>query len=364
MATQTLDEAKVEEFAGRIFMAGLNTAELFTIYMGQRLGLYEVLADGGPITAGALAGAAGTDERYTREWLEQQAAAAIVTVDDATRPADERRFTLPPEHALALLDDSFPAFVGPIAAVSGVVGRVIDQLVEGFRTGKGVAYAAYGPEAVHVQAGFWRPGYVGQLTQEWLPSIPDVHERLQADPPARVADIAAGAGWPTIAIAKGYPNVIIDGFDLDDVSVDLARKNAAAEGVADRVSFHVRDASDPSLTGQYDLVTIFEAVHDVGRPVDLLRTVRRLVAPGGAVIIADEKTNDGFSGPSDEMERFLYAISLVWCLPQGLADAPSIGTGAVMRAGTFREYAAEAGFSDVQVLPIEHPGLRFYRLIT
>ncbi|MCA1832920.1 MAG: cyclopropane-fatty-acyl-phospholipid synthase family protein [Actinomycetota bacterium] len=357
-----LDEAKIEEFAGRVFMAGLGATELFTMYFGQKLGLYEALQEKGGMTAAELAKEASIDERYTREWLEQQAAAAILTVDDQSAPGDARRYTLPAEHALALLDSTFPAFIGPIPQMVAVVGRVVDPLVEGFRTGRGVPYAEYGPEAVDVQAGFYKPGYVSQLAQEWLPQIPDVHDRLQADPPARIADLASGGGWPTIAIAKGYPKVQIDGYDLDEYSVTLARKNAAEEGVADRVEFHVADASDSSLTGTYDVVTVFEAVHDLGRPVEFLQTVKRLVAPGGAVIIADEKTADSFTAPADEMERFLYGASLVWCLPMGLADAPSAGTGAVIRERTFRDYATKAGFKSVEVLPIEHPGLRFYRL--
>jgi ubiquinone/menaquinone biosynthesis C-methylase UbiE len=366
MSTQAepqLDEARIEEFAGRIFMAGLGAAEVFTMYIGEKLGYYRALADHGTLTPGELAAKAGAADRTTREWLEQQAAAGILTVDDAAAAPQERRYTLPAEHALALLDDSFPAYVGVIASTVAVIGRIIDALVEGARTGKGVPYTAYGTEAVEVQAGFWRPGYVGQLAQEWLPQIEDVHARLQADPPARVADVACGAGWPTIAMAKGYPKITVDGFDLDDASIALARKNAAGEGVTDRVSFEVRDGTDPALTGTYDLVTVFEAVHDVGRPVEFLRTVKRLVAPGGAVIVADEKTADAFAAPADETERFLYAVSLLWCLQMGLADAPSVGTGAVMRAETFREYAEEAGFKAVEVLPIEHPGLRFYRLI-
>jgi ubiquinone/menaquinone biosynthesis C-methylase UbiE len=356
-----LNETRIEEFAGRIFAAGLGAVELFSIHIGQKTGLYTALSENGTLTVAELAKHAGTDQRYTREWAEHQAVAGILEVDDPAASADKRRFTLPPEHALALLDDTFPAYVGVMALITAVVGKIIDPLIEGFKTGKGVPYTAYGLDAVEGQASFWKPGFVSQLAQEWLPSVTDVHERLQADRPARIADIACGAGWPTISIAKGYPNVTIDGFDLDEASIALARKNAANEGVADRVSFTVADASDERLTGQYDLVTIFEAVHDVGRPVELLQTVKRLVAPGGAVIIVDERTADTFT-VGDDNERLLYGFSLVWCLPMGLADTPSIGTGAVMRQNTFEEYAKQAGFSRVDVLPIEHPGLRFYRL--
>jgi hypothetical protein len=163
-------------------------------------------------------------------------------------------------------------------------------------------------------------------------------------------------------MARAYPNVHVDGYDLDEASIELARANAAATEVADRVSFHVRDAGDPELAGSYQLVTVFEALHDMSQPVEALRALRGLVADDGAVIVMDERVADTFTAPGDEVERLMYTYSVLCCLPVGLADTPSAGTGTVMRADTMRRYASEAGFADVEVLPIEHEVFRFYRL--
>jgi ubiquinone/menaquinone biosynthesis C-methylase UbiE len=184
-----------------------------------------------------------------------------------------------------------------------------------------------------------------------------------ADPPARIADVACGGGWSSIAFARAYPNVRVDGFDLDEASIELARANAAEAGLPDdRVAFHVRDAGDPELAGRYDLVTIFEALHDMSNPVEALRTARGLAADDGAVLVVDERVADTFTAPGDDVERFMYGWSILLCLPTGMASQPSAATGTVMRADTMRRYAAEAGFSRVEVLPVEHDFFRLYRL--
>ena len=186
-------------------------------------------------------------------------------------------------------------------------------------------------------------------------------------PPARVADVGCGAGWSSIALARAYPQARVDGFDLDAPSIELARRHAAAAGVADRVAFHARDAADPALAGAYDLVLAFETIHDMARPVEALRTMGRLAGAGGAVIVMDERVGEAFTAPGDPTERLFYGSSILFCLPTGLADGtperPSAGTGTVMRPATFRRYALEAGFGGVEILPIEHDFFRFYRLV-
>jgi 2-polyprenyl-3-methyl-5-hydroxy-6-metoxy-1,4-benzoquinol methylase len=207
-----------------------------------------------------------------------------------------------------------------------------------------------------------RVQFVNLLGSEWLPAVPDVHARLGQDPPARVADVACGAGWSSIALATAYPRVRVDGFDLDEYSIQLARQNLAGSGLEDRVEFEVRDAAHSTLSGAYDLVTVFEAIHDLPRPVEVLRTIRNLLVEGGTVIIADERTAETFTAPADEVERLLYGWSVLHCLPVGMSEQPSAATGTVMRAETLRAYAQEAGFSDVEILPIENDFWRFYRL--
>ncbi len=220
----------------------------------------------------------------------------------------------------------------------------------------------YGADLAEGQAGTTRPQFRHLLAQEWLPAMPDVHARLEANPPARVADVGMGLGWSSIAIAQAYPNVRVDGFDLDEASVAAARANAEAAGVADRVAFHVRDAGDPDLAGRYDFALAVECIHDMPNPVAVLGAMRRLVGEGGPVLIVDEKVADRFTAPGDEVERYMYGFSILHCLPVGMVEQPSAATGTVMREATMRRYAEEAGFGAVEVLPIEHDFFRFYRL--
>ena len=238
------------------------------------------------------------------------------------------------------------------------LGGVLPKLVDAYRTGEGVAVE--GADAVEAQGDFNRPWLVGSFATEYLPQVPDVHEKLLAG--ARVADVACGVGWAAVSIARGYPATTVDGFDLDEPAITLARANALDAGVADRVTFQARDAADPSLCGQYDLAVIVEALHDMSRPVDVLASVRRLLAPGGTLIVADERVADAFHAPAGATERLFYGYSVLDCLPAGMVSKPSAETGTVMRRSTLERYASTAGFSAVSVLPIEDDFLRFYRL--
>jgi SAM-dependent methyltransferase len=346
----------------RTFEALLGSLELACMHVGERLGLYAALDTAGPSTSAELAARAGVDERYAREWLEQQAVAGVLTVDDAAAPASERRYAIPAEHREPLLDRDSPNFVGAMPQVTVGMFAPIERMVDAFRTGEGVPYAEYGVHAREGIAAFNRPMFVNELAQSWFPAVPEVDARLRATPPARVADIACGQGWSSVAMARGYPSALVDGFDVDGPSIEAARALAAEQGVEDRVRFFVQDASDPGLEGTYDLVTIFEALHDMARPVEALRTARGLLAEGGSVIVGDEKVAESFTVPGDELERLNYGFSVLHCLAVGREDEHSAATGTVIRPHTVREYAREAGFAEVEVLPIEHDFWRFYRL--
>ena len=325
------DEAKVEEFAGNLFMACLATMELANVELGVRLGLYEALAGAGPVTAAELAGSAGIAERYAREWLEQQAVAGVVEVDDAAAPADERRFTLPNAHAHVLIDDDSEACMKPCAAVVPWLAKALDIMVEEFRSGTGAAFGLF--DLHDIQAAFTRPVFVNHLTQKWLPALPDVQAKLTAGERVRIAEVGCGEGLAAITIARAYPNAEIDGYDLDEASIAAARKGAADAGVADRVRFDVRDAADPAIAGDYDLVMAIEMLHDVPDPVGILRTMKRLAGDDGAVLVVDERTEDAFTVPATEMERLFYAFSTLHCLAVSMQDGGA-GTGTVIRADT------------------------------
>ncbi len=354
----TSTEKVRDAFVERLFTSALATMDVFTVHLGDRLGLYRVLADQGPLTAGELAAHAGINRRYAREWLEQQAATGILEVDDAAKPEGERRFSLPAGHAEALVDPESPYAMAATCRSLAAIGGALPKLVAAYRTGEGVAVE--GADAVEAQGDFNRPWLVGSFATEYLPLIPDVHAKLQAG--ARVADVACGVGWAAIAIAREYQAATVDGFDLDEPAIALAQDHARDAGVADRVTFQARDAADPSLAGEYDLAVVVEALHDMSRPVEVLATIRRLLAPGGTLIVADERVADAFHAPAGENERLFYGYSVLDCLPAGMVSQPSAETGTVLRRSTLERYAREAGFSAVSVLPIEHEFLRFYRL--
>lgn len=246
----------------------------------------------------------------------------------------------------------------PVALAQAMPG-----VLNAFRTGGGVSWEEFGPDAREGQAEQNRPIFRHLLGTTWLPALPALHARLQADPPAQVADIACGAGWSSIAIAEAYPKVRVDGFDLDEAAIALARENAAEAGLGERVVFHVRDVADPTLTGHYDLIIICEALHDLSRPVEVLRGMRERLATDGTVLVVDERVGEHFTAPGDELERLYYGFSVLRCLPAGMAESPSAATGTVMRPTTLRRYAREAGFREIEILPIEHDLFRIYQLI-
>ena len=343
----------------RLFANALGALELYTIYLGERLGLYRSLAESGAATSSELAARTGTTERYVREWLEHHAASGLLVVDDPQEEPLARRYWLQPEHipVLANPDDvRYEAYTG-VEIVRA--GRWLPQLVEAFRAGNGPPPPPWEPEG---RADANRTRFINLLGTKWLPAIVDVDARLRAQPPARVVDVACGTGWSSIAMTQAYPNIEVHGVDLDSDAIDAARRNAERAGVADRVRFSVIDAGE--LSGDaYDLVTIFEALHDMSRPVDALSAARQMLTEDGTLLVADGLVADEFKVPASLRERTEYGWSVVSCLPGAMGDPQTAATGAVMRPSVLRRYALQAGFSEVEVLPIQTDYWRFYRLL-
>jgi 2-polyprenyl-3-methyl-5-hydroxy-6-metoxy-1,4-benzoquinol methylase len=362
MTTADPIDVRRDELAERLFGSALAAMDLLCVYLGDRLGLYRALADAGPSTSAALASAAGVNERYAREWLEQQALAGILEVEDAHGSDLERRYAVPAGHEEVLLDEGSLNHMAPMAQLVVACALPIHTVLEAFRTGDGVPYADYGADLHEGQARFTQPLFDSLLATDWLPAVPTIHDRLQRDPSARVADLACGLGRSSIAIARAYPKVTVDGIDLDQASIARAQQLLPESGVEDRVAFHCRDAADPELSGRYDLVTIFEALHDMSYPVDVLRTARTLLADGGRVLVADERTAERFALDAGDVERLYYGFSVLHCLPVGMVGENAAGTGTVMREETVRDYAQQAGFATTEVAPIENDFWRFYLL--
>lgn len=349
-----------EALGERVFAAMTQTTEIFSMHLGLELGLYQALRTAGRATSTELATASGVHERYTREWLEQQAVAGIVGASGAD--ASSRVYHLPEPHAEALLDEDSPYYIAGGPATLAGIALALPALPDAYRTGGGVAYADYGPTMRRGIAAFNRPLFQHELGSAIIPAIPEVHRRL-TEPPARVLDLGCGIGASSIALARAYPGVQVVGVDLDEASVTEAAAAAAAEGLADRVTFHAGDAAQlRSEDGSFDIVTIFEALHDMGDPVGALRTAGGLLAPGGSIVVADERAAEDFHAPGDDLERFFYGFSVLHCLPATMAEKPVEANGTVIRPDTVRRWGHDAGFSRVAELDIDNPFWRFYRL--
>jgi len=358
----TTTEAQItptaEEFGERLFGAVLGAQLVQATYLGDRLGYYRVLADGHALTSTELAAWTGTAERYAREWLEHQAVCGVLTVDDVSAAAGDRRFRLPAGPAEVLADVLSPNHVLPLARMMAGVGRHLDALVDAYRSGGGVSWDRLGTDARESQAAANRPLFLDALPRTYLPSVPAIASVLRGG--GRVADVGCGFGWSAIGLALAHPELTVDGYDLDAPSIEAARRNAIEAGVADRVRFHLADAAD--VVGHYDLVVAFECIHDMPDPVSVLAAMRTLAGSDGVVLVMDERVADTFTAPGDEVEQLMYGYSLMCCLPDGMAHEGSVATGTVMRPDTLRGYATEAGFSHLEVLPIEDDFFRFYRL--
>jgi len=343
-----------DALAERLFSSVVASFDIAAVYLGDRLGWYASLAAEGPATPEELASRTGSDARYAREWLEHQAVGGILEVDG------DHRFSLPAAHAEVLVNPTSLTLMAPISRmVAGAFGR-LPALVDAYRSGEGLGWEHYGADMREGQATFNRPAFTHLLGQEWLPATGELHERLRADPPARVADVGCGEGWSTIAMAQAYPKATFVGIDLDGPSIEAARQHSLEAGVEDRVTFHHGDAA--GLTGSFDAAIIIEALHDMANPVPVLRTLGDALVPGGAVIVVDERVAETFSAPGDDIERFMYGWSITTCLPDGRSREPSVATGTVMRPDTLRAYAHDAGFDSVEILPVENDFFRFYRL--
>ncbi|MDN4481786.1 class I SAM-dependent methyltransferase [Demequina muriae] len=348
-----------EEFADRVLTATLGWVEMMSIHLGDQLGWYEVLSLHDSITASELAFRTSSSTRYAHEWLEQQAAYGILAVVETADAPAKRRYALPSGAAEVLTDRRSQAYMAPMARILAAAAAQMPALVDAYRAGTGVSWAQFGDHAWQSQADLNRP---------WLGEVPTVfarHQRLHktlSRPGARIADVGTGAGWSAIALAKAYPGLMVEGFDVDAPSIEAARAQADRSGVADRVTFHLADAASLADHGSFDGVVAFECIHDMPDPESVLEAMRRAVTADGFVVVMDEAVAEEFEADAGPVERLMYGFSLFICLPDGLSHETSAATGTVMRPSTLRRYATAAGFSDVSVLEDDFGFWRFYDL--
>jgi 2-polyprenyl-3-methyl-5-hydroxy-6-metoxy-1,4-benzoquinol methylase len=342
----------------RVFGAAVGALELFGIYLGDRLGLYEALRGRDGMTESELAAARGIHPRYAREWLEHQAVAGVLSVDDDRRSAEARKYSLPDEHAGVVAEPDNAAHLAPLSSLIVGIAKTLDEVVEAYRTGGGVPFSHYGADLRHGQGAINRPAFTNALVEDWLAAMPASKARLGQG--GRAVDVGCGQGWAALALARAFPAAEVWGIDSDAASIEEARAEAAGAGVD--VRYECADASALAEHGPFDLILLLEVLHDLARPVEVLAAARTALADDGAILVADEAVAPAFAAPGDELERMMYGWSITHCLPASMAEQPSAAIGTVIREHTVRELAASAGMSNVRVLDVDGGFFRLYEL--
>jgi SAM-dependent methyltransferase len=340
MSTTEIDEAKLEAFMGQAVtdMGAIISAPLFQI--GEKLGLYKAMAHAGALSSQEVAERSGAAERYVREWLRNQAAGGYVTYDP-----DSDRYTLPDEHALALADEDSPFYIlGVYDSIASLYADE-DQLLEAFRSGRGMGWHEHDHRLFRGTERFFRPGYRGHLVSEWIPALDGVQTKLERG--AKVADIGCGHGASTIIMAEAFPNSQFVGFDYHEASIERASEAAREAGVGDRISFEVAAAKDYPGSG-YDLVCVFDCLHDMGDPAGAAAHVRETLDDDGTWMIVEPFANDRVEENLNPVGRVFYGASTVICTPASLAQEVGLALGAQAGQARLTEVLNEGGFTRVR----------------
>ncbi|TML63211.1 MAG: methyltransferase domain-containing protein [Actinobacteria bacterium] len=332
-----IDGAKLEEFVFRAVDEVGATLNAALVVMGDKLGLYRELAGAGPLTPAELAERTGTAERYVREWLNAQAAGGYVEYDPASG-----RYSLPPEQALALTDSDSPAYLPGFFQIA--LGSVLDspKIVEAAREGDGFGWHQHVHDVHEGCERFFRPGYNANLISSWLPALNGVVEKLERG--AVVADVGCGHGSSTILMAKAYPSSTFVGSDYHEGSIATARERAEEAGVADRVRFELAPAAAYSGEG-YDLVTMFDCLHDMGDPAGAARHVRGTLAPDGTWMIVEPMAGDRVEDNLNPVGRAYYGFSTLLCTPASLSQEVGLALGAQAGEARIRDVVTSGGFT-------------------
>jgi len=332
-----IDQQKLEAFLGKVvtdFGAALSSS---LVYIGQKLGLYKALAEAGASTSAELAARTGTQERYVREWLVNQATGGYVEYDPAGG-----KFSLSPEQAAALADEESPAFVGGGFYLVKAMSNAVPRIAEAFQNGGGILWGDHDPDLFVGVERFFRPGYRMHLVNDWIPALTGIDEKLKAG--GKVADVGCGHGASTIIMAQAYPNSRFEGFDNHAPSIEHAGRAAEEAGVSDRVTFEVASA-DAIPEGPYDLVCFFDCLHDMGDPAGAARRAREVLAEGGSALIVEPMAGNRVEENINIIGRTFSAASTLCCTANSLAlGGPALG--AVATDDALRTVVEGAGFKE------------------
>ena len=332
-----LNPDKLNEFLGKAVVDFGATLSAALIRIGDRLGLYKALASGGPQTSTELAKRTGTAERYVREWLSAQAAGGYVTYDSASG-----KFSLSEEQAFTMADETSPAFLPGAFQLALAAARAEEQLTQKFKTGEGMGWHEHHHELFVGTERFFRPGYAANLIASWIPALQGVDAKLKSG--AKVADVGCGLGASTILMAQSYPKSEFTGFDYHDKSIEAARGVANREGLADRVTFEVANAKAVS-GNDYDLVAVFDCLHDMGDPAGVASHVKEMLAKDGTWMIVEPFANDQLADNFNPVGRVYYSFSTLLCTPCSRSQEVGLCLGAQAGEKRIRQVVESAGFS-------------------
>ncbi len=340
MSATGIDEGKLEAFMGQAVtdVGAVISAPLFII--GEKLGLYKAMAGAGPLSSQEVADRAGAAERYVREWLGNQAAGGYVTYDP-----DSDRYTLPDEQALALADEESPFYILGVYDLIASLFADEDKILEAFRSGEGMGWHEHDHRLFRGTERFFRPGYRGHLVDAWIPALEGVQEKLERG--AKVADVGCGHGASTIIMAEAFPNSEFFGFDYHAASIERAREAADEAGVSDRITFAVASADDYPGAG-YDLVCVFDCLHDMGDPVGASAHVLETLDADGTWMIVEPFANDRVEDNLNPVGRVFYGASTTICTPASLSQEVGLALGAQAGEARLSEVLEEGGFTRVR----------------
>jgi 2-polyprenyl-3-methyl-5-hydroxy-6-metoxy-1,4-benzoquinol methylase len=332
-----VDESRVEELVGQIAGHMTGGAICLGMWLGDELGLYRAMAGAGELSADDIAGKVACNPRLTREWLDSQAAAGLLTFDQASDS-----YTMSDEAAMILANEDSPGFMA--RGMNALMAMFIDgdKLLDAYRGDGGLSWRDHDDCLFRGTEWFFRPGYRAFLTSDWIPALDGVEARLQSG--AAVADIGCGHGASVVVMAQAYPKSLVHGFDFHAASIETSQARAEEAGVADRTEFSVAGAKD--YEGSYDLICFFDCLHDMGDPVGIARYAREHLEPGGTVLLVEPMALDGRATNIAEnpMAALLYTASSAICTPNSLSQDVGLGLGAQAGEQRLRQVFDEAGF--------------------
>lgn len=333
----TVNEQKLNDFVQQVFIDLAASASASMVILGNKLGLYRGMAGAGPLTSTELAERTDCSERYVREWLNSQAAAGYVEYHP-----DSARYELTPEQAMVLADGDSPVFMPNAWEVTATMLMDEDKAIHAFRTGEGVAWNDHSDRLFCGTASFFRNGYRANLVQNWLPALEGVVDRLQAG--GTVADVGCGYGHSTILMAQAFPEAKFVGYDYHEESIEAAKRNAEAAGVADRVVFQASRAKD--YPGRdFDLICFFDALHDMGDPVGAAAHARQSLKPDGTLMLVEPFASDRPEENFNPVGRMYYSASTTLCCAHSLSEEVGLALGAQAGEQRLGEVLREAGFT-------------------